>query len=111
MEKLNNPASLHSSRNGDSRNAKKHGKIRLELDLDCMSCYIFGDKSNYGNVIGRNQSNINYIYNNFEVDVKVPLRREESNKIELYSRSRDFINLNHAITCVFGYLYNIYNRN
>ena len=57
------------------------GIINVELDLNKYTAKIHGDKTTYGFVVGKGQSNVNRIMNRCDLNVSIPRIKDPSNEI------------------------------
>lgn len=105
----NNSARNYNRVNNDNNTRKKNvDKARVDIDFSTLTCNIHGDKSKYGFVCGYKQSNVKYLLNHSNVQVKVPTRDQESNKIEMICNSNEIGDLTFAVKRVIEYLHTGY---
>ena len=65
------------------KNSSKSNIVNISIDFNTLNCSVYGDKSKYGNVVGRNQNNIKYYKDQHDIDVGVPSRTSSSNEITI----------------------------
>lgn len=118
-EKMNSLLTQKINRNDDDdnnsssspsvRNTFGH-EIQMMLDLKNKTCYIYGDKRNYGYVVGNNRGNINFLASTYNVQIDVPRKSEASNKIRVSTKLSSMRDLTSGISRVCGYLSDAYQK-